>query len=295
MSAETRTYTLEKEVSRLSDFAALVKVRLSALVVFTAVLAYVIAAGAAMNWMVLMYLTVGGMATTAAANAMNQVFEQDFDKLMARTENRPLPSGRMKTTEAVFIAGIMCLVGITSLAAINPVAATIGMSSLILYAFLYTPMKRFSPVSVWIGGIPGAFPVLIGCAAAQGEITWLALSLFAIQYLWQLPHFWAIGYLGFEDYQKAGYNLLPTKNGKIHDQLGMHSFLACVAMLVVLVAMNVYGNLNYIELALSVILTVVYAACAWNFHRKMERATALRLMFTSFFYLPLVLITFWLV
>ncbi len=295
MRERTKTYSIPKEATKLSDLLSLIKLRLSALVVFSAVLAYLIAAGSALSIDVMLLLTVGGMATTAAANALNQVFEKDFDALMSRTENRPLPTGRMKISEAVFIAGMMCLIGITALAAINPASAILGMSSMVLYAFVYTPMKRFSPVSVWIGGIPGAFPVLIGCAAAQGDITWLGLALFALQYLWQLPHFWSIGYIGFDDYQKAGYKLLPTQGGEIHRGLGMHSFLSCLVMLAVCGIMAYFGLDSYVSLALVAVMTVVYAYFSWQFHQKMERSTALKLMFSSFFYLPVVLMIFWLV
>ncbi len=283
----------ELSVSRWADFLSLIKVRLSSLVVFTAVMGYIIVVGLAVDPLILCLITVGGFAITAAANAFNQVLEKDYDRLMERTENRPLATGRMKTSEAVFLAGMLCLIGVTALSAINPIAGTLGMSSMILYAFVYTPMKRYSPVSVWIGGIPGALPVTIGCVAAQGEVTSLAIGLFVLQYLWQLPHFWAIGYLAFEDYQKAGFKLLPVRADNIHPALGLHSFVAAVAMIATLGVMYAIGDITAFLLAAAGILTSVYVFFSFRFYQRMERATALKLMFSSFIYLPVVLVLFW--
>ena len=204
--------------SRIQDLAQLVKFRLSATVVISSLLAYLIAAAGEINIMALVILAAGGFLTTGAANTLNQVLEKDFDRLMKRTADRPLAAGRMKISDAVLAAGFMSLFGISFLALFNPWTAFFGTFALVSYAFVYTPMKRVSPGAVAIGAVPGALPTLIGCVAAQGELTALGLTLFAIQFCWQFPHFWSIAYLGYEDYSNAGYKLVPEAEA-VRDRL----------------------------------------------------------------------------
>ena len=187
----------------------LTKFKLSLFVVISSALAYIAAVGLNINFVVLALLCIGGFCCTAASNALNQVLERDFDKLMTRTENRPLAAGRMKTSEAVLFSGLMLLIGTAMLSLISPLASLLCMLSVVIYSFVYTPLKRYTTLSVAIGAIPGSLPVLIGAVAGSGTITILGISLFAIQFMWQFPHFWAIGWLSFDDYKKAGYKLLP--------------------------------------------------------------------------------------
>ena len=180
----------------MQDYGILMKFKLSLTVVFSAVMAYLIALEVTINWGYVVALFLGGFFTTGAANALNQVLEKDYDKLMKRTENRPLATGRMTSSEAILVAGLSSLIGVTLLAIFNPMTAFLGMVSLILYSFVYTPMKRVSNISVFIGAIPGALPIVIGCTAAEnGHLTSLALSLFGLQFIWQFMHFFAIAWL----------------------------------------------------------------------------------------------------
>ncbi len=279
-------------LQKVKDYQMLVKIRLNLTVVFSSVVAFLIASQGQINWLAVGILAAGGFLVTGAANALNQVLEKDFDRLMKRTADRPLAAGRMKDSEAVLAAGLMSLVGILLLALFNPWTAFFGMVALLSYAFLYTPMKRISPVAVIIGAVPGALPTLIGCAAAEGTLTLLALSLFTLQFLWQFPHFWSIGWLGFEDYQKAGYKMVPTLNGKQDPSIGMQSLI--YALFLVPVAflpyyLGVSGLLSGIFVG---IMGLVYAGFAWNFYKRNNRKAALQLMFFSFFYIPCSLIAF---
>lgn len=268
----------------------LVKVRLSLTVVFSSLMAYLIALPRELEWGPLLVLALGGFLVTGAANALNQVLEKDYDRLMRRTADRPLAADRMTVSEAVMAAGLMSLFGISLLALFNPWAAFFGMVALLSYAFLYTPMKRISPIAVLIGAIPGALPVLIGCVAAQGTISLLALVLFAIQFFWQFPHFWAIGWLGYEDYQRAGYRLLPSVDGQRDRSTGLQSFFYATFLLPVVIMPYLLGIAGVLSAVVVVVLTVLYAALGWNFYRKSDRKAALLLMFYSFVYLPISLV-----
>lgn len=214
--------------AKVDDYKQLFKFRLNLVVVFSSVVGYVLAAGVNTSLLGLLILTIGGFLVTASANAINQLFEVDYDKLMKRTANRPLPAGRMKSNEAILAAGLSGIFGVLLLGLyFNMYAAIVAAVSLFLYAFIYTPIKRISPVSVFIGAIPGALPPVIGWVAFSGSITIEALILFTIQFIWQFPHFWAIGWVGFEDYKKAGFKMLPSD--------GKGKFVAMQSIIYVLV------------------------------------------------------------
>lgn len=279
---------------RVRDYKLLVKLRLSLTVVFSSVMAFLIAANQPVHWLAVITLALGGFLVTGAANTLNQVLEKDYDKLMKRTADRPLAAGRMTTSEAVLAAGLMSMVGIVLLALFNPWTAFFGTLALVTYAFLYTPYKRISPFAVVIGAIPGALPVLIGCVAAQGELTYLALVLFGIQFFWQFPHFWSIGWLGFDDYARAGYKLMPETEGKADRSAGLQSFLYALFLLPVSVAPFLLGVTGGISMVIALVLGVAFAGLAWRFYRQWNRKAALRLMFFSFAYIPLTLIVFYL-
>lgn len=272
----------------------LVKFRLTITVVFSSVMAYLIAAESTINWVAIGILALGGFLVTGASNALNQVLEKDYDKLMKRTANRPLATGRMSVSEAVMAAGLMSVIGITLLALFNVWAAFFGMLALLLYAFVYTPMKRVSPIAVLIGAFPGALPTLIGAVAVQGELTMLGLMLFAIQFFWQFPHFWSIGWLGYEDYNKAGYKLLPAKYGQEDRNTGLQSFLYALFLLPIGLMPYWAGVSGIISAIFVLILSGIYAGLGWNFYRQNDRKAALRLMFFSFLYNPMVLIALFL-
>lgn len=272
----------------------LVKLNLTNMVVMSSVFAYFIAAGMAFDWFVLILLTIGGYTITGAANGINQVLEKEFDALMERTKARPVTAGRMSTAEAVLISGLLLVVGTGCLAMINPLCAFIGMLSFVLYAFLYTPMKRYSTLSVAIGAVPGAMPVLIGAVAFEGTFTVLGLLLFLIQFLWQFPHFWAIAYLSFDDYDRAGYKLLPTsEDGSLDKNLGLYSTLYSLLIIPTVLWAYLSGMETSLLVIVGVILvTLYYSWMGMRLQFNPNRATARGLMFSSFAYLPIVLILY---
>ena len=272
----------------------LVKFKLTMMVVMSSVLAYLVATGLCFSWSTLSLLFVGGFSVSAAANGINQVLERDYDAMMERTKNRPLAAERMKMSEAVLFSGLVLVFGIICLGLINPLTAFIGMCSFVLYAFVYTPLKRYSTLSVAVGAIPGALPVLIGVVAHDGTLTMLGFTLFMVQFLWQFPHFWAIAYLSFDDYDKAGYKLLPrSSDGSIDRNLGFYS--AIYSMLIIpTVLWAYYTGLEMHVLALIGVLlsTLAYTIMGVRMQMKPNRNTALGLMFSSFFYLPVVLVLY---
>lgn len=278
-------------VQKVQDYKMLVKLRLTLTVVFSSVMAFLIASDGQWTWAAVGVLALGGFLVTGAANTLNQVLEKDYDKLMTRTANRPLAAGRMTVSEAVLAAGFMSLIGISLLALFNPWAAFLGTLSMVFYAFVYTPMKRISPLAVLIGAIPGALPTMIGCVAIEGQLSLLALCLFGIQFFWQFPHFWAIGWLGYEDYSKAGYKLVPMKDGKMDDkETGWQSFLCASVLLPVSILPYMIGVSGLTSAILVGLLGLGYIIMSWAFYQKPERKTALRLMFYSFGYIPFSLI-----
>ena len=262
--------------------------------VFSSVVAYMIAAGDQSSWLAVGILALGGFWVTGAANALNQVLEKDFDKQMKRTADRPLASGRMKMGEAVLAAGFMSLLGVSLLALFNPWTAFLGTLALVSYAFIYTPMKRVGPEAVIIGAIPGALPTLIGCTAAQGELSWLGVALFVAQFLWQFPHFWSIGFLGYDDYHKAGYQLVPHKAGSPDwASVGLQSLYSAVLLVVAGTIPYLLHTSGFISMLFATLLSLGYVWFSWRFYRRPERKTALGLMFYSFGYMPFLLLAFW--
>jgi protoheme IX farnesyltransferase len=297
MKEQSTTREMSFGVSqRLTDLSALVKFRLSATVVLSSVLAYLVALGAGtFNWWYVIVLTAGGFLTTAAANIINEVLEKDYDRMMTRTKSRPLAEGRISSSDALLMAGFSSIAGITLLALFNPWTAFLGMVSLISYAFVYTPLKRVGPVAVLVGAIPGALPALIGCAAAEGSITLLGITLFAIQFFWQLPHFYAIGYLGYEDYDRAGFKLVPEKDGTVDaGLLGRDSVIAAAVLLPLAMVPYFLGFTSLPAAVIVLLLSGVFLRFALAFRATPERKTALGMMFFSFAYLPLAFTAFWL-
>ncbi len=273
-----------------TDFGLLVKFRLTLLVLFSAVMSYFIVAGANSNWLAVILVALGGFLVTGAANALNQVLERDFDRQMQRTANRPLATGRMSVSTAVLLAGLMALTGISILSIFNPLSGFLGTLSLISYAFIYTPMKRYSSLAVWVGAVPGALPNVIGAVAFEHHISMYAMMLFAIQFLWQFPHFWAVAWLADEDYKKAGFSLLPSVNGEKDSSVGIISAIFCLALVVLSVGawwMGLTGGIAAIILSL---LNSYWMYSCWQLHKHCDRTTARRQMFISFFHLPVTLI-----
>ena len=278
-------------IDKVKDVGILMKFKLSLTVVFSAIMAYLIALKTPVDINNIIILFTGGLLTSGAASALNQAIEKDYDKLMSRTANRPVAAGRMTMSNAVLVAGIMSLIGISLLSLFNPLTGFLGMISLISYAFVYTPLKRVSNIAVLWGGIPGALPVIIGCTAAQnGTFSMLAIILFAIQFFWQFPHFWAIAWLANEDYKKAGFNLLPNKEGICDAGVGKQSMIFSLMLIPFSILPFWIGAAGKISMIALVILAIVYAYFGWNLHKECSRKAALKLMFMALIYLPTVLI-----
>ena len=277
-----------------SELKLLFKFRLSVMVVFSSAMGYLILVGNQVNLYTLIALCIGGFLITGAANALNQVLEKDFDKLMQRTMNRPIAAGRMKVSEAVLIAGISTLIGVGIISVINPLAGFIAMLSLVLYAFVYTPLKRVTPLAVLVGSIPGALPVLVGGVLAEGNIGTITCSIFLIQVVWQLPHFWAVAWLAHEDYTKAGYYLLPSGNKEKDENVGWACFKYALLLIPLSIIPFYLGAISIVAMLLMLIFAGIYSWFGWNLYKKCDRKSALNLMFSSFFYLPLTLIIMWL-
>jgi len=292
MSKRVKAISTNSEMiffAKWKDFLELVKFRLNLTVVFSAVMAYLIVAQGAINWIEIGILALGGFLITGASNALNQILEKDYDALMKRTANRPVASGRMDSSEALMLAGLMSTGGVFLLAMFNVWAAFFGMVALMSYAFIYTPLKRMSPIAITVGAFPGALPMMIGAVAFEGELTLMAFGLFALQFLWQFPHFAAIGWLGQEDYQKAGYKFVISAKGGRDRSAGIHSLVYALLLIPVGFIPYYIGMTGIISAIILTILALIYAWFGWNLYQKNDRKAALQLMFSSFFYLPIAL------
>lgn len=194
------------------DFKAITKAGLAVSVVFSSIAGFVLGETDfhSFHWLVLLKLAIGGYCMVGASNAFNQVIEKDLDALMDRTKNRPIPAGRMQSNVALTIASLLTIIGIFLLYTINPKTAMFGAISIFLYTSVYTPLKTVTSLSVFVGAFPGAIPFMLGWVAATGNFGIEAGTLFLIQFFWQFPHFWAIGWFLYEDYEKAGFFMLPT-------------------------------------------------------------------------------------
>ncbi|HEY4322982.1 MAG TPA: heme o synthase [Mucilaginibacter sp.] len=277
---------------KLSDFSKLIKLRLTFLVVFSASISFLI--GSKVNghivWKNWLILIVGGFLVTAAANCFNEIIEKDLDRLMKRTADRPIPAGRMATGQALVLGLFMGIFGTYLLGSLNLVTGLLSVFSIILYAFAYTPLKRKSPIAVFVGAIPGALPPLIGYVAAHERIDAIALILFGIQFVWQFPHFWAIAWVLDDDYKLAGFRLLPS--GKRDLTSAIITFIFTLILVPVSLLPTIYGYGGYYVGAVSLIFSLVFLYLAFMLLRNKEIASAKKLMYGSFIYLPVVQLMF---
>ena len=276
--------------AKLSDYNQLIKFRLTFTVVLSSVLGYLIGMSGGVNWTELSALIIGGFLVVSSSNGLNQIVEKNYDILMTRTENRPLAQNRMGVMEAAIFCTITGIVGVYLLGYyLNTYAAILGIGSLISYAFLYTPLKRVSSAAVYIGAIPGAIPPLLGWVAATGRFSAAAGILFLIQFIWQFPHFWAIAWVLDDDYNKAGYRLLPLKSGRSKSTallvLISSALLIPVSVLPYLIGMS--GILSIVILSVSSIALTYVAA---KLYKSLSIKDAKTLMFASIIYNPLVLV-----
>ena len=295
MSAETIHIT-EKEtilVSKIRDYAAFIKLRLATLVVFSAVISYLIGSKESANfeWAKLLWLMLGGFLVTGSSNGFNQIIERDLDKLMTRTANRPLPQQRMSLMEAMLLAVITGIAGIFILSFfVNPLSGILGTLALILYTVVYTPLKRKTPFAVFVGAFPGAIPPLLGYVASTqgfGEITFHGWLLFFTQFLWQFPHFWAIAWVMDDDYKKAGFHMLPSAGGR--DKSSAFQTLVYTLFLIPVSLSTVFFKLSGPYSAIIILLCgIVFAWQSYKLYKENTVEAARKLMFGSFFYLPIV-------
>ncbi|RCH54821.1 protoheme IX farnesyltransferase [Mucilaginibacter hurinus] len=277
---------------RWSDFSKLVKMRLTLLVVFSASISFLI--GSKVNGQIIwgdwLILIAGGFLVTSAANCFNEIIEKDLDKLMRRTMDRPIPSGHMTTGQALIIGMLMAIFGVVLLGKLNPTAGYLSIFSILLYAFVYTPMKRKSAVAVFVGAIPGALPPLIGYVAAHPKIDEIALILFGIQFVWQFPHFWAIAWVLNDDYKLAGFRLLPS--GKRDAVSAVFAFASTVILLPVSLMPTYYGYGGYYVGGISLLISLVFLYQGTMLMLKQDIKSAKSLMYGSFLYLPVVQLMF---
>ncbi len=274
------------------DFSKLVKMRLTFLVVFSASISFLIGSkvNGEYNWGNWVKLIIGGFLVTAAANCFNEVIEKDLDKLMKRTKDRPMPAGRMTTGQGLVLGLFMGIAGTILLAKLNPTAGYLSVFSVLLYAFAYTPLKQKSPVAVFVGAMPGALPPLIGYVAAHPQIDEIALILFGIQFIWQFPHFWAIAWVLDDDYKLAGFRLLPS--GKRDLTSAIFAFISTLILIPVSLLPAYYGYGGYYLGGVSLICGLVFLYLAFKLLKDREIPSAKKLMYGSFFYLPVVQLMF---
>ena len=277
--------------SKAKDYFQLIKFTLSFMVVFSCVVCYLLAPNIKFDIVSVLLLFTAGMLITGSANAINQAVEKDTDALMKRTASRPVASGRMTQNEAFTFAIITGIIGVIIMWYwFNFASAMIGLFSLFLYAFIYTPLKKINSVSVLVGAFPGALPCLIGWVAATNEFSAGGWILFGIQFLWQFPHFWAIAWVAHKDYSAAGFKLLPSDKGPTKftaAQTVMYS------MLMIPVGMLPY----YFKISGITSMWIVLACNLWMvfvsvmLFIKMDVAAARKVMFSSYFYLMIVLLS----
>ncbi len=281
-----RTFT-----QRLQDYGMLLKLRLSSLVVFSAVLAFILGSHAGIDFSKLLLLTLGGFLVTGGSNGLNQIVERDTDKLMERTKLRPLPDNRITVAEAVGVSVVTALAGLAILfLCINFKSGMLGLFALLSYAFVYTPLKKVTPFSVFVGAFPGAVPTLLGWVAATNAFSYQGWILFALQFMWQFPHFWAIAWKLDEDYKRAGFDMLPA-HGKNHSSAMQTAVYTCT--LIPLGLMPYFTGMTGVSSAIVVsVAGIIFFAQSINLLKTCSDEAAKKLMFGSFVYLPVVLIAF---
>ena len=279
--------------SRVSAYYDLIKFRLSALVTFSAVFGYILGdRGIDFGWSGFVGLVLGGFFISGASSAANEIMERDLDKLMKRTQNRPLPLQLISLQEAYWFTGIVALMGITLLWIFtNPLTTGLGVLSMLLYVFAYTPLKRVGPIAVFVGAIPGAMPPLLGWTAATGEITHQALIIFGIQFIWQFPHFWAIAWVSDEDYKRAGFKLLPSGGGQDLNT-AIQIMIYTLFLLPLGLLPSYFGLVGLNSGIVATVCGVLFLAQTFSLMRDCSRKSALKIMFGSFIYLPVVQIAY---
>ena len=287
------TKSSAKQASIISDFKEITKIRLSVSVVFSALAGYLLGA-IEVDLYTLVLLAFGGYFMVGASNAFNQIIEKDLDALMDRTKNRPIPAGRMSVRSAFIIASLFTILGIVVLYIINERTAMYGAISIFLYTCVYTPLKTKTPLAVFVGAIPGAIPFMLGWVAARNDFGIEPGTLFALQFFWQFPHFWAIGWFLFDDYKKGGFYMLPT--GKRDKGTAVQTIMYTIWTILVSIV-PVFGVTG--DLKLSVVAAIIVFALglvmlyyAFELFKKRSAKAARQLMLASVSYITLLQIVY---
>ncbi len=276
-----------------SDLKQLTKVGLSLSVVFSSVAGYLLAVDV-ISFTTIVLLAFGGFFMVGASNAFNQIIEIDTDALMKRTKNRPLPTKRMSVSFALTIAIVFTVLGLSILYSINPKTALFSAISIFLYTSVYTPLKPVTPLSVFVGAIPGAIPFMLGWVAATDQFGIEAGMLFMIQFFWQFPHFWAIGWLQFEEYKKAGFNMLPmnTKDKRAVKQIIFYTFIMILVSISPVLKLSGDFYIYPLTAVIVALLGVVMLYYAVQLHKSEENIDARKLMLSSVLYITVVQVVY---
>ncbi|MDL5513880.1 heme o synthase [Arenibacter sp. M-2] len=276
-----------------ADFKEITKARLAVSVVFSSIAGYFLGA-VEINFSSVLLLAFGGYCMVGASNAFNQIIEKDLDALMSRTKNRPIPAGRMSVATAMAIAVLMTIVGIVALYFLNPKTAMFGAISIFLYTSVYTPLKTKTPLAVFVGAFPGAIPFMLGWVAATDNFGIEPGTLFMIQFFWQFPHFWALGWMLDDDYRKGGFKMLPT--GKKDKGTALQIIMYTIWMIIISV-IPVFGFTGRLQLSIVAAIIVflmgtVMLFFAFRLYEKRDNASARKLMLASVSYITLMQVVY---
>ncbi len=279
--------------SAISNFKEITKIRLAVSVVFSSLAGYLLGADT-VDFKTLLLLAIGGYCMVGASNAYNQIIERDLDALMDRTKNRPVPAGKMSVNTAFVIASILTILGIVILYTINPQTAMFGAISIFLYTSVYTPLKTKTPLSVFVGAIPGAIPFMLGWVAATNDFGIEPGTLFALQFFWQFPHFWAIGWFLYDDYKKGGFFMLPTGKKDKATAVQVIMYTVWTIIISVIPVFGFTGQLYLTPIAGIIVfllgLGMLYYAIL--LFKKMTAKSAKQLMLASVSYITLIQIVY---
>lgn len=274
------------------DYMTLVKFRLTSLVAFSSAFGYLLGSRGNIDWTNFFMFSIGGFMISAASVAINQTMEKEYDKLMSRTKNRPLPANRMGINEALWFAGTLAISGFVILSLCTNLWTTLlAFLSMILYCFVYTPLKRVGPIAVFMGAIPGALPPLLGWTAATGAISYEAIIIFSIQFIWQFPHFWAIAWVADEDYKKAGFKLLPG-NGKRNLNSAIQIMIYTLFLIPLGLLPAKIGLTGINSALIASVCGILFLAPSFSLMKNGSQKAAMKIMYGSFLYLPIVQIAY---
>ena len=278
-------------IENIKLFFEITKFRLSLLVALSSVFGFFISSSK-VDINEVFILLVGGYLISSSSVINNQILEKDLDKMMNRTNKRPIPTGRISVYKSVIMSIFSMIIGLFLISFyLNIYASLLSFISLILYSFVYTPMKKFGPIAVFIGAIPGALPPLIGWVASTGQITLEAIIIFSIQFIWQFPHFWAIAWMYDDDYKKVGFKLLPN-NGEKNLKTAVNIMIYTLFLIPLGLLPTIFGITGIISGTVAVFLAIIFLAQTFKLINDYSRESAVKVMFSSFIYLPIVQISY---